>query len=803
MCANRIGWWAALASAVWLWNIPALAQTDGYDDEFADGFDDYEVPPESGEEIVSPPEPPLGEDERARAFRSHNSWRGPTGGIHLVDGGSGLPGSFRLQLGIEGFSSSDFMDVDDDNAYMGGSLSFSWTIINHLEVFAHIANRANSNTLAEPELIQVIGDTTLGAKGYYPVLPWLIAGGDFRLVFLNPVGDIGLVGSGTSFGFSANGTADLRKLPSQIPLLVRLNLSYYFDNSSNLIEDVENEEFERLEDAGPRATEVRNLISRQQRFGLGISRYDSFFAGLGLEAPLQVEEQFFVHPILEWSFAFPVNRQGYICVIESTDASPGQPDGCFELQGWAAVPSNLTLGARVFPPLEGLGVMLAFDIGLTGTSTFVRELPGNRPYNVMFALSYAYDTTPPPVTEAVEVVKEVEVVKAPPPRTRISGLVTERGLGDPVSGAIVRYLDMDLTAQATDRGGRFISYGMDPGDVQVEVSHPDYESRVCVVAIPEVAPAPAPVPLAPAPVPAAQAPAPQDGGGPALAPVDASGRSLGAQPEGSVSADATIDADAVGGIGQATVGTAPTPSAAGAAGAAASTPAVSAEEPPAVVPMVELRCELTAKPRFGGVVGTVTGPDGSPVVGASVSLSGPSPATLTTDQQGSFRASELAAGSYSVQVDAEGYLLKTGSFEVAAAQQASTSLQLVKKPKRAQVEMSAREVKIRRKIMFMSGSAEISEKSHDLLSEIADVLLRNPQVELVEIQGHTDNRGNSEANKQLSQERAESVRAWLIGAGVAADRLEAKGYGDLRPLFPNITPGNRARNRRVQFIIRK
>ena len=64
-------------------------------------------------------------------------------------------------------------------------------------------------------------------------------------------------------------------------------------------------------------------------------------------------------------------------------------------------------------------------------------------------------------------------------------------------------------------------------------------------------------------------------------------------------------------------------------------------------------------------------------------------------------------------------------------------------------------------------------------------------------------RGKPELNKALSQARAEAVRAWLITAGVSADRLTANGYGDARPLAPNLTERARARNRRVQFIIRQ
>jgi outer membrane protein OmpA-like peptidoglycan-associated protein len=85
--------------------------------------------------------------------------------------------------------------------------------------------------------------------------------------------------------------------------------------------------------------------------------------------------------------------------------------------------------------------------------------------------------------------------------------------------------------------------------------------------------------------------------------------------------------------------------------------------------------------------------------------------------------------------------------------------------------------------------------------EVADVLIRNPDLELVEIQGHTDNRGDHALNMRLSQQRAESVQQWLTEHGVEPARLTAKGYGPTRPLAPNITQRNRARNRRVQFKI--
>lgn len=84
---------------------------------------------------------------------------------------------------------------------------------------------------------------------------------------------------------------------------------------------------------------------------------------------------------------------------------------------------------------------------------------------------------------------------------------------------------------------------------------------------------------------------------------------------------------------------------------------------------------------------------------------------------------------------------------------------------------------------------------------MADTIVRTPSIKKLEIQGHTDNTGTKDRNAVLSQQRADSVRTFLISSGVEAGRLVAKGYGQDRPLAPNITAPNRAKNRRVQFII--
>jgi outer membrane protein OmpA-like peptidoglycan-associated protein len=125
----------------------------------------------------------------------------------------------------------------------------------------------------------------------------------------------------------------------------------------------------------------------------------------------------------------------------------------------------------------------------------------------------------------------------------------------------------------------------------------------------------------------------------------------------------------------------------------------------------------------------------------------------------------------------------------------------MKRPKNPLVAVTLKEITIRQQVQFGVDSAVILPESNGLLTEIADVLNRNPRIHKVEIQGHTDSNGDDIHNQTLSEDRANAVRNWLVAHGVSSDRVESKGYGEQHPLVPNVTEGNRQRNRRVQFII--
>lgn len=103
-------------------------------------------------------------------------------------------------------------------------------------------------------------------------------------------------------------------------------------------------------------------------------------------------------------------------------------------------------------------------------------------------------------------------------------------------------------------------------------------------------------------------------------------------------------------------------------------------------------------------------------------------------------------------------------------------------------------------IEFETGKALIKKQSFSILNQIAVTFIGNPSYK-VEIQGHTDNVGKPEMNKELSEKRAQAVRKYLIDAGVPATQLTAHGYGDERPIADNKTKAGRAKNRRVEFNI--
>jgi outer membrane protein OmpA-like peptidoglycan-associated protein len=117
------------------------------------------------------------------------------------------------------------------------------------------------------------------------------------------------------------------------------------------------------------------------------------------------------------------------------------------------------------------------------------------------------------------------------------------------------------------------------------------------------------------------------------------------------------------------------------------------------------------------------------------------------------------------------------------------------------VRVSEGQIVLLQQVEFDVGKATIRPVSNPLLDAVAGVLREHPEIAKVEVGGHTDNRGLTEENTRLSQQRAEAVMAALVKRGIARGRLTAKGYGPTRPIMANLTTLGRQKNRRVELRI--
>jgi outer membrane protein OmpA-like peptidoglycan-associated protein len=105
-----------------------------------------------------------------------------------------------------------------------------------------------------------------------------------------------------------------------------------------------------------------------------------------------------------------------------------------------------------------------------------------------------------------------------------------------------------------------------------------------------------------------------------------------------------------------------------------------------------------------------------------------------------------------------------------------------------------------RPIEFEFNSDVLLPSSMDLLDRVASVLLGRPRLKLI-VEGHTDDVGDDDYNMQLSRYRADAVKTYLVKKGIHPETIQARGYGETRPISPGKTEKDRALNRRVEFKI--
>ncbi len=105
-------------------------------------------------------------------------------------------------------------------------------------------------------------------------------------------------------------------------------------------------------------------------------------------------------------------------------------------------------------------------------------------------------------------------------------------------------------------------------------------------------------------------------------------------------------------------------------------------------------------------------------------------------------------------------------------------------------------------LTFSTGSAQPTDESIEILRDLATVLKAYPQAN-VRLEGYTDNTGDAAANRELSQQRAESIKALLVQNGVDESHIDTAGFGSDNPIASNETEAGRLSNRRTELVVQK
>jgi cytochrome c oxidase subunit 2 len=188
---------------------------------------------------------------------------------------------------------------------------------------------------------------------------------------------------------------------------------------------------------------------------------------------------------------------------------------------------------------------------------------------------------------------------------------------------------------------------------------------------------------------------------------------------------------------------------------------------------------------------------GLPPVTPTVTAAAAAP---TSDATSALDASAAAGAAAAAAAPAAAVAEPAPVIEAApdAGKTAAPSAEVVAEIRRCQDDIDA--LLAGKTIEFASSRSVIEDVSKPLLDSLAAATSGCDSV-VINIAGHTDASGNAEKNVALSAARAEAVRAYLVGKGVAADRLAAEGFGASKPVADNGTPEGRSKNRRIEFTV--
>lgn len=215
---------------------------------------------------------------------------------------------------------------------------------------------------------------------------------------------------------------------------------------------------------------------------------------------------------------------------------------------------------------------------------------------------------------------------------------------------------------------------------------------------------------------------------------------------------------------------------------------------------VELQVALTPKNPTGNVRGKVADDRGRGIE-ASLKFMGPDNFEAKSDSSGLFSAA-LPVGPYKVTAEAPGFPTKEVQLDVVASQDKQMDFVLKNRPPNPDVSIAGAAITLKKPIKFKWGGPSLDPKWEAELDGVADALDEHAEIKSLRVEAHWDAGAGTKA-KELTQTQADLIKQYLVKRGVADARIEALGEGADHPLVPNISPANKAKNRRVELRIVK
>ena len=600
-----------------------------------------------------------------RTSRLTPGFQGATGLLHTSSADLGRSGMLRFSATGEYLHATDFPVRTAVETRTAATFAASWVPIRFIEIYAAYNANSNANSNSNPVRIQSIGDGDAGLKLATRLFPGLYSGVEGRALFFAKSGGEAARTSGWGLSPRLLLTYDAREQNPQVPFRFHLNLGFLWDTT--------------------RALQPSRSLGAVEQFALNANNFNRLSASAGFEIPLPV-----LIPFGEYGIVLPL-----VAGKPLTD-----PSGNL-VPLMAAMPQVATIGLKV-TAIEDLTLIAAIDLRVR--SAVAIGIPAPAPYDFFFGASLNVDPFRSN-TQIVPIVKQVPVrpPSAPPVTGQIAGTVTDSATHAPVPGALISFGPTDLPPVASASGsGKFLSYELAPGAIQIKVMKPGYEAL---------------------------------------------------EREVEIQAGRTVE--------------------------------IPLELRLAIKPTL-LRVSVTSANR--GVAGTV-------------SLRGPVEHEITTvDAAKEAVEVEVKPGSYVVNVSSLGYLAQTRSIDVDEGADLPLSFDLVPEPKDRLVSIKDKKIETLQRIHFTPSTATLLPDSYALLHQVVDLIVKS-EIKRIRIVGHTDSSGNKRKNFKLSLARAASVADFLEKSGIEKNRIETAGYGDSRPVVPNVTARNREINRRVEILI--